>query len=390
MEGNDQIRELVKQIRPEDRYPLWQYLRWYHIYDDMKQMVKAQGWYCDEQHLICATDHYVYYGGMDPATPYWETLRIVWVSTLHQSGQLQSYGEKKQFETFHAQGHTCMERVLGRLSDYGAAYVRQEEGLLELKEGARDLLYAILSEPVVQQDMKSYLARKKQKPDHALIARAARYYVYEAKQDWNKTYWESIGDALEYARKTKAKQEGTYQMLVISKGNGQGTYVPCRICSDSEDFSLVSEIRMTAKAYVERHPEREKKPFTIQDFLALVPGELCKEHGFWPEGVYPVVSVNLLDPEKSLVTETGEKRIKRRDAWDYITAYVYNEMDAEPSHTVIWDQIHSLRNAVCQACYFDDQDTVSAAAFLTAVEDYRRIHFTEEWGPFQWADMPAL
>lgn len=23
-------------------------------------------------------------------------------------------------------------------------------------------------------------------------------------------------------------------------------------------------------------------------------------------------------------------------------------------------------------------------------QNYRRIHFTEEWGPFQWADMPAL
>lgn len=119
----------------------------------------------------------------------------------------------------------CLLNVLKNFSN--AAISRDGKTLLDPEE--REVLYAILLEPMVYEDMRGYLVRKRRKADRSLLAKASRYYAYEMEKDWDQTYWDSLWTAIIDTQKTRQPAEtfGTsYELLVIPQSNDTAIHVP--------------------------------------------------------------------------------------------------------------------------------------------------------------------
>lgn len=378
MEVTEKIKKIMKKICPEDRYLIFRYLRWFHIQKDMKQMVEEKGWYCDGETLTKAVDYYVYQGGWDPAKTYRDNLEAAWQYVVDQKGQMISYGDQEQVRWLHATDEGCLLNVLKNFSN--AAISRDGKTLLDPEE--REVLYAILLEPMVYEDMRDYLVRKRRKADKSLLAKASRYYAYEMEKDWDQTYWDSLWTAIMDTQKMRpgTMLGNSYELLVIPKGDVTVIHVPCKIYSEDPDFSLIRAIKEAAKEYAAEHPGAvDVSSFSITDFLTVVPRRICIEHGFTAESIESITAVHALTPTEPLLKEDSEQRISRQDAYDEITKYVYGQMDEEDTDdNERWKAIYTIRKSVDQ-CDFDAQDTIAVSSLLTAVEDYRKTHFPTEW-----------
>ena len=379
MEVTEKIKEIAKKICPEDRYLIFRYLRWFHIQKDVRQMVEEKGWYCDGETLTKAVDYHVYQGGWDPAKTYRNNLETAWKYAVDQKGQMVSYGDEEQIRRLHATDEGCLLNVLKNFSN--AAISQDGKTLLDPEE--REVLYAILLEPMVYEDMRGYLVRKRRKADRSLLAKASCYYAYEMEKDWDQTYWDSLWTAIIDTQKTRQPAEmfgKSYELLVIPQGNATAIHVLCKIYSEDPDFSLIRAIKEAAKEYAAEHPGAvDVSSFSITDFLTVVPRRICMEHGFTAESIESITAVHALTPTEPLLKEDSEQRISRQDAYDEITKYVYGQMDEEDTDdNERWKAIYTIRKSVDQ-CDFDAQDTIAVSSLLTAVEDYRKTHFPTEW-----------
>lgn len=384
MEVTEKIKEIVKKICPEDRYLIFRYLRWFHIQKDVRQMVEEKGWYCDGETLTKAVDYHVYQGGWDPAKTYRNNLETAWKYVVDQKGQMVSYGDQEQIRWLHATDEGCLLNVLKNFSN--AAISRDGKTLLDPEE--REVLYAILLEPMVYEDMRGYLVQKRRKADRSLLAKASCYYAYEMEKDWDQTYWDSLWTAIIDTQKTRQPAEmfgKSYELLVIPQSNATAIHVPCKIYSEDLDFSLINAIKEAAKEYAAEHPGAvDVSSFSITDFLTVVPRRVCMDHGFTAESIERITAVHALAPTERLLEEGLERRIPRQDAYDEIIKYVYGQMnEADTDDNERWKAIDRIRKSVDQ-CDFDAQDTIAISSLLTAVEDYRKTHFPTEWLHFAY------
>ena len=295
-----------------------------------------------------------------------------------------SYREQEQIRWLHATDEGCLLNVLKNFSN--AAISRDGKTLLDPEE--REVLYAILLEPMVYEDMRDYLVRKRRKADGSLLAKASRYYVYEMEKDWDQTYWDSLWTAIIDTQKTRQPAETfgkSYELLVIPQSNDTAIHVPCKIYSEDPDFSLIKAIKEAAKEYVAEHPGAvDVSSFSITDFLTVVPRRVCMDHGFTAESIERITAVHTLAPTERLLEEGLERRIPRQDAYDEIIKYVYGQMkEADTDDNERWEAIDRIRKSVDQ-CDFDAQDTIAVSSLLTAVEDYRKTHFPTEWLHFAY------
>lgn len=379
MEVTEKIKEIAKKICSEDRYLIFRYLRWFHIQKDVRQMVEEKGWYCDGETLTKAVDYHVYQGGWDPAKTYRNNLEAAWQYVVDQKGQMISYGDQEQVRWLHAMDEGCLLKVLKNFSNE----VISQDGKNLLDPEEREVLYAILLEPMVCEDMRGYLVWKRRKVDKSLLAKASRYYVYEMEKDWDKTYWDSLWTAITDTQKMRKPAETfgkSYELLVLPQSNGTAIHVPCKIYSEDPDFSLIRAIKEAAKEYAAEHPGAvDVSSFSIMDFLTVVPRRICMDHGFTVERIETITAVHTLTPTERLLEEGSERRIPRQDAYDKIIKYVYGQMnEADTDDNERWKAIDTIRKSVDQ-CDFDAQDTIAVSSLLTAVEDYRKTHFPTEW-----------
>lgn len=382
MEVTERIKAITKAIRPEDRYPIFRYLQWYHIRDNLKQMVTEKGWYPDPDILAKATDQYVYYrGGSDPGKTYRENLEKVWKWAVDQKDELPHCGDEEQLRWLHATDEGCLLNVLRGISNEPIR--SNEDGLLG--QADRETLYQILLEPLVYEDMRSYLIRKRQKPNQKLVSDASRYYAYEMETDWDQAYWDSLWLAIMRVRKRRKEQEAEntgYELLTIPEADGTILSISCKIYSKDKDFSLVGAIKDAAKDYAAEHPDTVKPDtFCISDFLDQVPRRIQMDHGFQMETITKARAVRALAPDECLLGR-WETQLTKQEAFDRITQYVYGQT-TEMADEKRWEIIWTIRNFVSQVCFQEGTDVIGASALITAIEDYRKTWYPTTWLPFR-------
>lgn len=325
MEVTEKIKAITKAIRPENRYPIFRYLQWYHIRDDLKQMVTEKGWHPDPDTLAKATDQYVYYrGGSDPGKTYRENLEEVWKWAVDQKDELSYSGDKEQLRWLHATDEGCLLNVLRGISNEPIR--SNEDGLLG--QADRETLYQILLEPLVYEDMRSCMIRKRQKPDQKLISDASRYYVYEMGKDWDQAYWDDLWLTIMRVRKKRKKEEMErtgYELLLVPEADRTTLSVSCKIYSKDPNFSLLRAIKEAAKDYAAEHPDTVKpETFCISDFLDQVPRRIQMAHGFQMETITKGRTIHTLAPDECLLGQwegnKGEsveehQKIHHEDDW---------------------------------------------------------------------------
>lgn len=397
MEKERQIAEkLFRQLKPEEQYPIFQLLLWLKVRDDVKQYSNGNGHLCDDFEAADAADEIVYLSIMDGANSYRENLRKGIQCRKRRRERNGHYEITARLHWVMEEQAGALYRLLLKVPETAKdAEEKLKEAKGAWKEGQftesqllralckknlipaelRDALLPYLIQPLAEKDLYGYLLRQKRDEDTAFVPRAVHYYLWEQEPDETKPYWDQLVEALETVKELPEKER--YQMIMMPAENGQTDICICQIFSGKEDFSLPEAMMAAAREYEGTYPE----------FFQEFPEELCEAHGFRCAWNYRVEKVEeMLLP----VAKKPNRRIKRMDAYDKITAYVYSQMEKEPNHYRKWEQINSIRNAVEQACYFDEWDTVSVASFLTAVEDYRRTYFKEEWKPFRFNSTPSL
>lgn len=387
MEKERQIAEkLFRQLKPEEQYPIFQLLLWLKVRDDVKQYSNENGHLCDDFEAADAADEIVYLSIMDGANSYRENLRKGIQCRKRRRERNSHYEITARLRWMMEEQADALYRLLLKVPETAKdAEEKLKEAKGAWKEGQftesqllralckknlipaelRDALLPYLIQPLAEKDLYAYLLRQKRDEDTAFVPRAVHYYLWKQEPNETKPYWDQLVEALETVKELPEKER--YQMITMPAENGQTDVCICQILSCKEDFSLPEAMMAAAREYEGAYPE-----------FFQFPEELCEAHGFRCVWNYRVEKVEeMLQP----VAKKPNRRIKRMDAYDKITAYVYSQMGEGASHNQRWEQINSLRNAVKAACYFDGEDTVSYPAFHTAVEEYRRIHFADEWKP---------
>lgn len=388
MEKGKQIAEkLFQQLKPEEQYPVFQFLLWLKVRDDVKRYSNENGYLCDDFEAAGVADEIVYLSIMDGTNLYEENLRKGIQCRRRRKGRNSHYEITVRLQWMKEEQTGILYRLLLKIPETAKeAEEKLKEAKGAWKEGQftesqliralckknlvtaelRDALLPYLIQPLAEKDLYGYLLRQKREDDTAFVPRAIHFYLWEQKPNETKPYWDQLVEALEIVKKLPEKER--YQMIIMPAEKEQTDVYICQILSQKEDFSLQGAMMTAAKEYEGTYPE----------FFQEFPEKLCRAHGFLCVWDYRVEKVEeILLP----VAKKPNRRIKRMDAYDKITAYVYSQMGEGASHDQRWEQINSLRNAVKAACYFDGEDTVSYPAFRTAVEEYRRIHFEDEWKP---------